>query len=149
MISVLQTEVERCGGEWAPLSAKERWAAIQQWREVFVAVLHAQRGKWRFGKYEWHVFSYEFARAISGPRAIQEYLEQPASLFFLVPEHRALPAYYCRDGDWPDFRDQLVDVRVWPDDLAWTMAFTHEEEAGLGPYFCRREWGHRVRRRFR
>jgi len=33
-----------------------------------------------------------------------------------------------------------ADVYVTPPDFAWTMAFTHEQDAGLGPYFARREW---------
>jgi hypothetical protein len=56
------------------------------------------------------------------------------------------------NGALPDFRPLCDDVYVWPDDLAWTMAFTHEEASGLGPYYCRREWvvlgrpGRRTRR---
>lgn len=37
----------------------------------------------------------------------------------------------------PDFSDWGADLYVFPADLAWTMAFTHEQCMGLGPYFAR------------
>jgi hypothetical protein len=61
--------------------------------------------------------------------------------YWLVPEAPEYPAYRCEGARLPDLSHTTTDVYVWPDDVAWTMAFTHEAAAlGLGPYFSRREW---------
>ena len=114
---------------------------MQCWREVFAASLHEARGKWRLGEFSWHVFSFGFARALSGEKAVHEYTAQPLSPFFLLPEENTgLPAYFCMSDRWPDLRQLELDVYVSPEGLAWTMAFTHEASSGLGPYFSRAEW---------
>jgi hypothetical protein len=46
--------------------------------------------------------------------------------YYVVPEGGILTAYLCVAGRLPNFRLLLEDIYVWPDDLSWTMAFTHE-----------------------
>ena len=57
-----------------------------------------------------------------------------------LPEVDRLTGHSYGRGALPDYRAESYDVYVWAEDLAWTMAFTHEESLGLGPYFSRREW---------
>ena len=72
---------------------------------------------------------------------MEAYRAEHAPSFFIVPEDPVLPAFECQGGQLPDFNAAYADVYVWPEDLAWTMAFTHEANLmELGPYFSRREW---------
>ena len=135
-----RAEVERCGGTVAALARTERAAALHAWRAVYAAAYFAAKGKWKHGQYEWHVFSFGYTRAVQGDRAVEGYRAQPAAPFLVVPEDRRWPAFRCAGGGWPDFAATRLDVYVWPTDLDWTMAFTHEQDSGLGPYFCPREW---------
>jgi hypothetical protein len=64
-------------------------------------------------------------------------VERPAAIV-IYPEEEALPALRLIGGEMPDFRREGGDVYVFPEDLIWTMAFTHHEH--LGPYFSRQEW---------
>ena len=132
--------IESIGGKIASLSTRERWEALQRWREVYAANLHATTGSWKRGDYEWHVFSFEFAEALNGHRAVEEYLAQQPHEFLVVPEDESCEAIQIAGGKLPDLRRVRDDIYVWPTDLEWTMAFTHEESIGLGPYFSRRKW---------
>jgi hypothetical protein len=83
---------------------------------------------------------------LAGEAAIAEYVRLEASPFLVIPEEVGpppLPAFRISSGELPRFQDSGLDVLVWPEDLSWTMAFTHEE-GWLGPYYCRREWIGRV-----
>jgi hypothetical protein len=114
---------------------------MQDWREVFAAVYHETAGKWKLGDFEWHIFSFGYAPFITGDKAVYEYSQQIAAPFYLITEEaKGFPAYWVDEVPWPDLRSWLLDAYVSPEDLSWTMAFTHESESGLGPYFCRREW---------
>lgn len=115
---------------------------MQQWREVYAAPLHAATGKWKRDNYEWHTFSFHHAPAISGVRAAESYLAEAVVPHYVVPEDENWPAFHCASERLPDLRIIADDIYVWSEGLAWTMAFTHEQEIGLGPYFSRREWVH-------
>jgi hypothetical protein len=142
-INAFVAEIERCGA-CEELPKKQRWAAMQRWREVFAAPYHAATGKWRkHGDFDWHVFTPKHFQALSGSKAVELYEGQPPTTFVVVPDEefqQHLPAFRCRGGGWPNFRRFMIDVYVWPEDVGWTMVFTHEESIGIGPYFCRREW---------
>jgi hypothetical protein len=133
--------IESCGGRQEELGDKERWGLAQRWRTVYAAPLHAATGKWIWHEFDWHVFSYNYARSKKGQAAIAEYERLAASTFIILPGEKAQPsltAFRISGGDLPRFEDSGWDVMVWPDDLTWTMAFTHEE-GWLGPYFSMRE----------
>ena len=89
---------------------------------------------------EWHVFSFGHARALEGEKAAVAYdsLESPLA-FIVCPEDGDAPAFRVTGGTLPQLRATGMDVYVWPEDLTWTMAFTHED-GYCGPYFSRREW---------
>ena len=128
------------GAELHELIDRERWQEMQSWREVFAAPYHNETGKWKRGKYEWHIFSFNHTPSISGEKALTRYQAQPVEKYYVVPEGGILTAYLCVGGRLPNLRLLLEDIYVWPDDLSWTMAFTHEMDVWLGPYFCLREW---------
>ena len=135
-----ETILGRCGGEREILSNNDRLRLLQNWREVFAVGLHAATGKWKRGEYEWHVFSFGDARALCGEKVMMAYSQERPAAFIVCPEEAGLSTVAIRGGSLPDFRPLADDFCVWPEDLSWTMAFTHEESAWLGPYFCRADW---------
>jgi hypothetical protein len=131
-------ELDACG-EWEPLSSRERSRQMRAWRQVFAQALHQTTGKWKHRGFDWHLFSYEFAPALNGDEAFSAYGLITPDEVFVIPEDSRLDAVCLLANHLPNFRPQRGDVTVWPRSLNWTMAFTHEESLGLGPYFCRRE----------
>jgi hypothetical protein len=117
---------------------------MKEWRCVFAAPYHEKTGRWKQGQFEWHVFSFDHARSLNGSRAIEIYGKQRVTGCYVIPESESFDAYQLwfdyADATCPEFTELQSDLYVWPFDLAWTMAFTHEEQSGLGPYFSRREW---------
>lgn len=132
--------LKQCGGTFQNLTNKDRWKLLQAWREIFAVQLHERTGKWKFQGFEWHIFSFGHARALNGPKAILAYEQEGGENLIVCPEFSKLSAVRLEKGALPNFRDDYEDVYIWPADLVWTMAFTHEESIGCGPYFCRREW---------
>lgn len=132
--------LDACGGTWEPLSRSERDTWQQRWREAYAAGLYAATGKWKLGQFEWHVFSFQHARALNALRAVNAYQAEAPQPVIVCPESLALPAVLLRGTRLPDFSHRGADLLVAPPDLSWTMAFTHEESLDIGPYFSRREW---------
>lgn len=134
----------RCGGLQAEIPFKERWRVMQEWRAVYAAPFHQQTGRWKDGQFEWHLFSGRHVRALSGAKGSAAYEAERPTALVIVPEAEELPALRIDlprgKSGLPDFGAIYGDVYLWPPDLCWTMAFTHEQESGLGPYFSRREW---------
>lgn len=89
--------------------------------------------------YEWHAFSYEFARSKRGARGLALYLAESDREVFVVPEDEGDDAFVCRASALIDFTDCETDILVFPRALEWTVAYTHEQPE-LGPYFSRAEW---------
>ena len=135
-----QSVLDECGGQTEPIARIERDKLLQTWREVYAAPYHDAKGRWKLSQYEWHVFSFGYTRALNGERAVAAYSDQSAPSLIVCPEDGRSPAWKLTDGNLPDFRKWGGDVYVWPDDLSWTMAFTHEGGLGLGPYFSQMEW---------
>jgi len=121
------------------LSREEAAAWRDRWRRVYAAPTKRVTGRWANGGYDWHGFSFEYAASVSLERAKAAYGELAPGPFIVLP-------------DGPSNRDALgvvghgvlpmlsgSDNLVFSPDLAWTMAFTHEDD-WLGPYFSRREW---------
>jgi hypothetical protein len=135
-----ETVIEACGGDVTMLTLRERHDALQHWRGTYAAGLHAMTGSWQHQGYDWHLFSFEYVRALKHHRAVEAYLAQRSEDILVVPESERRQAVRIKGGNLPELRAILDDFLVWPTDLEWTMAFTHEESIGLGPYFTRREW---------
>ncbi len=79
----------------------------------------------------WHVFSYERFPAVSGKGAIEAYRRQECCEFVVLSNDRKTAYLLSRRPDDRPFPDFLV----FPPNLAWTMAFTHEDGCH-GPYFA-------------
>ncbi len=98
----------------------------QRWRAVY-----ASNGAPGLKQYLWNTFSHGAYHSVSGVEAERCYAKQDGLEFIVLANDRrsalltnTLPRWCSR-----------VDVYVFPPDLAWTMAFTHED-GWLGPYFA-------------
>lgn len=108
--------------------AEEVAIFIAQWLKVY--------GKDRKGvnskDYLWHIFSADRYPIVSGAEALLQYRQQKACEYVV----------FSNDGtqavltDQPPEQTGFIDFYVSPLNLAWTMAFTHED-GWLGPYFAR------------
>ncbi len=82
--------------------------------------------------YKWHIFSGGGYPALEFDDAQKEY-ELHISAKYIVMSN---------DGDLAFLTDERptncnqIDVYVFPENMSWTMAFTHEE-GWLGPYFAK------------
>lgn len=101
---------------------------VQQWLDVFDPNRQCINTK----AYMWHIFSGGRYPALEGEQARVEYLRQIGSEFVILSNDR--DAAFLTDTR-PEDRP-FSDFYVFPPNLAWTMAFTHEEGL-LGPYFAR------------
>lgn len=110
-------------------SIKETRKIEREWLQVY--------GKNRRGvnakSYKWHVFSFDRYPALEGERALAEYAKQVPGECIVLPNDNHETAVLTRErpvgGDGRDYY-------VFPVNMAWTMAFTHEE-GWLGPYFAK------------
>jgi hypothetical protein len=136
----LDDALDSAGGRREIIPIRRRRELLQEWRHVYAAGLHAATGKWTWLGFDWHVFSYNHARALAQAKAWFAYATvSPPARYFVCPHDEALPAFEIVEASLPDFRNSGLDIYVWPEGLTWTMAFTHED-GWLGPYFSRREW---------
>jgi len=101
---------------------------VAQWLDVFGANRDGVNAK----AYLWHIFSGARYPALSGEAAREEYVKQIGAEFVVLSNDRKTA--FVTDA-LPQ-NSSLVDYYVFPANLAWTMAFTHEE-GWLGPYFAR------------
>ncbi|GEP44918.1 DUF4275 family protein [Brevifollis gellanilyticus] len=100
---------------------------VQQWLDVFAPERQGINTK----AYMWHVFSGSRYPALEGELARVEYLKQICGEFVILSNDREVAFLTdTRPEDRP-----FSDFYVFPPNLAWTMAFTHEE-GSLGPYFA-------------
>jgi hypothetical protein len=115
-------------------------AIIRTYAEADAVALAAQwldtYGKNRRGAntkaFMWHVFSGSLFPSLSGAAALAEYEKQVAHECVVLSNAR--DAAFVTDQRPSDC--SLFDYLVFPANLAWTMAFTHED-GWLGPYFAR------------
>ncbi len=110
------------------LSLEEVEAWVKKWIEAFPA----DRTGIHNDSYLWHVFSYDRYPSVCKAEAHEAYERQVAPEFVLISNDldqglitKARPTG-CSLEDW----------LVFPTNLAWTAAFTHED-GWLGPFFAR------------
>ena len=101
---------------------------VAQWLDAFGADRHGVNAK----AYLWHIFSGARYPSVAGEAAREEYVKQIGAEFVVLSNNRKMA--FVTDA-LPQ-NSSLVDYCVFPANLAWTMAFTHEE-GWLGPYFAR------------
>mgnify|MGYP003629079511 CR=1 FL=1 len=110
------------------LPADEARRVIQAWLDVFAR----KRLGCRIKDYKWHLFSAEVYEAEEGDQAIRAYKSHTAEKYLVIDNDETI--VFTTDQR-PD-KVGLDDCYVCPPNMAWTMAFTHEE-GWLGPYFAR------------
>lgn len=115
--SILQTYSKAEAQEW-----------VQRWRGVFAAGAAAPG----MAQYLWHTFSWDAYPSVSGEDAERLYSEHRHSEVIVLSNDRKTALRV----DTPPVADWVFDFYVFPSDLAWTMAFTHED-GWLGPYFAK------------
>ena len=86
----------------------------------------------RIKNYKWHLFSGGFYEAEEGSNAEAVYRSHVAENYLVIDNDES--AVFLTDQR-PEKVD-LSDYYVCPRNMAWTMAFTHED-GWLGPYFAR------------
>ena len=108
-------------------SEEEAGQLVADWLAVF--------GKNRRGvnarAYLWHIFSGGRYPSVSGTEAIEKYQTQNAAEFVVLSNDGKVAFVTDRLPE----SSSLSDYYVFPPNLAWTMAFTHEV-GWLGPYFA-------------
>jgi len=112
---------------------------MNQWESVYCPLSKKEKEKIYFNDYKWHVFSNDAYASITGEKALEEYNKQIARLFYVIPEVTVWPnevAFICNKLPPSNLMAKSKDFYVFPKNLAWSMAFTHEH-GWLGPYFSK------------
>ena len=99
----------------------------KKWRDIFCKQRQGANTK----AYKWHIFSFNKYPSASGIEARNQYLKQKASEFIVLSNDYHLAV----STDILPEECNLSDYYVFPENMAWTMAFTHED-GWLGPYFA-------------
>lgn len=109
------------------LSRRDAASLTSAWLEVF-----GPKPAPHMNEYMWHVFSYAAFPSMNLQAALDAYTQVTCSEYVVL----------SNEGDQALITDQrptscsLSDFYVFPKNLAWTMAFTHED-GWLGPYFAK------------
>ncbi len=121
---------------------KESFSIRQAWREIYSMDLKNQTGKWKLPDFEWHTFSGGYSKCKNGAKSEEYYRNQVEKNFFVMfEESERLLVLEIVNGQLPQLNDlRGNDIYIYPKDMNWTMAFTHEESMGLGPYFSMKDW---------
>lgn len=127
--------LHREGVQFESLTRNELWQYQQRWRECYCAALHARTGKWRLGQFEWSTFDLGFARALRDTKALDAYRACSTAEFVIVSEGATVGGLRCRAAALPDLSPLPHEYHVFPPNLEWTMAFTHE-----GLFYSKQEW---------
>jgi hypothetical protein len=105
---------------------------MSKWDEVKKQTIY-------YDYYKWHTFCYKAYNCVEGRIAINQYLRRRATEYYIVPELRRMDketAFISTAKPPAKFVWLRRDFYVFPENLAWTMAFPHEYK-GLGPYFAK------------
>ncbi len=112
------------------LSRKETKAITQRWLSTFCDYSQNIRDKIHLNQYLWHTFSYKKHSSISGEKALEVYRAKPLSQYYVLANDGELIFIVTK----PIERCLFKDFYVFPEDIAGTIAFTHEDDCG--PYFA-------------
>jgi len=140
MQSELLHHVKGLGAVVEILPTKARWTYMQRWRSIYAKSVKNATGHWTHSGLDWHAFSWNFTRAQSRHEARASYFSEKATQLLVIPADDIQTAVLSCGIRAPDFAALRTDVYVFPEDLHWTMCFTHEDDSGIGPYFSRAEW---------
>jgi len=110
------------------LAAEEIEHFLSEWLQAYGANRHGVNAK----AFIWHIFSAERYPALARDNALAEYARHTASEYVVLSNTRDV----AFETDVRPEGSSLSDFLVFPRNLAWTMAFTHED-GWLGPYFAK------------
>ncbi len=93
-----------------------------------------------YSSYLWYLFSYEYVTCDEGAKADATFDAVQKSDCVLVESWSGL-AYCLTNAEklTAPAIAELDDAVITASDFAWTYAVTHERDAGIGPYFYRKE----------
>jgi hypothetical protein len=110
------------------LTAEEADALAVEWLNVFGKDKQGVNTK----AFMWHLFSAKRYPSVSGANADEAYSQHASPHYVVLSNDREFA--FVSDSR---FRAKNIsDYYVFPENLAWTMAFTHED-GWLGPYFAK------------
>ena len=107
---------------------KDMWIFEKLWMSTFCKNKQGLNTK----SYKWHIFSGDGHPSTTGEKALNEYQSQVAPEFIVMANDDELAV---ATDELPQSCN-LSDFYVFPKNMAWTMAFTHED-GWLGPYFAK------------
>jgi hypothetical protein len=108
-------------------SRAEAQALADQWLAVYAANGTGPGSR----RYLWHVFSYGTTPALEGADALARYAQQACAQYVALSNDRKSAFLTTTRPE----RNLYQDWFVFPPNLAWTMAFTHED-GWIGPFFA-------------
>lgn len=100
---------------------EEAAALVEQWLVAFGAKKNGVNTK----AYLWHIFSGSRYPSVSGKEAILEYENQVAPEYIVLSNDRK--TVFSTNSIPKSSSPIFDDYYVFPTNLAWTMAFTHED----------------------
>ena len=103
-----------------------------QWTGAWLSTFAKNQSWVKNEQFLWHLFSGGRYPSTDGDAAISAYRSQIGTEFVVLSNDRRIA--FLTD-QLPE-SCSLFDYYVFPPNLAWTMAFTHES-GWLGPYFAR------------
>lgn len=110
------------------LKEEEAARVIEDWLGIFAR----KRLGCRIKDYKWHLFSGGFYDAEEGSKAEVAYRSHVAENYLVIDNDESVVLL----TDQRPEKVGLSDYYVCPCNMAWTMAFTHED-GWLGPYFAK------------
>lgn len=110
---------------------------IEQWLSTFSKnVTRKQKRDCRMDQYPWHLFSFNVVPSLLGEAALKKYASKKDEEFYVI-DLVGGDGIRCLSDLKPDFGPARSEIYVFPEDLSWTMVFTHEY-GWFGPYYCDR-----------
>ena len=125
----MKSEIEIQPGKILKTFSKEETESIEKkWTGVFCKNKQGFNTK----AFKWHIFSGSGYPSTDGEISRQDYLNQISVEYIVIGDDHE-PAIKT---DLKPIESNISDFYVFPENMAWTMAFTHEE-GWLGPYFAK------------
>lgn len=126
----------QCGLTWSAIPFERHVSLTREWESLYGDFRQWLRYK------QGTKAQFEYSRQSSVTFLIIPFLGKVRGPNFTSPRGPYTPAYECHgDGMLPDLSAFAgTEFVIVPDDWSWTMIHTHEDLAGGGPYFARKEW---------
>ncbi len=112
---------------------------MQKWEKAFCPFSRSEKRNIRFDKFKWHVFSSGLYESSCENQAIEDLKSHYSSEYYVIPEFsiwRNEVAFILNALPESKLIGLKKDFYIFPKNLAWTVAFTHEDDY-CGPYFAK------------